>query len=291
MKLPFYNLSRNKAFSLINLSITIIIIGILISGITTGVGFFKKYQLNNARNATKNGPVDKIEDLYLWLEPVMDNRFVSTTNKNDPQEGDNISTWNDYNTQVVSKMNFMQNTPSKQPKYTKEGIGGMPSLVFDGNDSLENSLSTILEGKNRYTIIVVWQQTNAVGNQVIFYQGGKYCSSNYAGISTEDGYVNGWACGNDTKAFSYGVNTPYATIYRVDGSQVKNVTLYSNGEKYGPVARDISVASGTSGVGSGGGSSYFIGLVSEVIVYNHSLNEVEINDVRGYLKNKYGFGA
>jgi len=292
MNSAFSKTSKNRAFSLIEISIVILVIGILIMGTMYGVSFLGKYRLSAAQKSTKNSPVDKIEDLSLWLEPTMETSIISVSNANSPEDGDAISAWNDVNTQVISKINLTQNVSSKQPTYVRKGIGGLPSLSFQGDDYLVTNLSSIIAGKNKYTIIAVWQESDISGSQTIFYQGGSRCDGSHAGINTEAGYINGLACGSEnSRAFAYEAGKPYAVIYRVDSSQTDNVIFYANGQKYGPVAKIINVGAGNNVVGYGGGDAYFKGLVSEIIVYNHALNDVEIEDIRGYLRGKYGFGA
>ena len=57
-----------KAFSLIEISVVIVIIGILIAGISNGIDLYQDYRLTSARNLTKNAPISRIPDLKLWLE-------------------------------------------------------------------------------------------------------------------------------------------------------------------------------------------------------------------------------
>ncbi|MBU6339114.1 MAG: hypothetical protein KGQ36_03980 [Rickettsiales bacterium] len=174
----------------------------------------------------------------------------------------------------------------------------MPSLYFDGTDYLETTLTAISTGLNTYTMFMVWKQTNSSTTQVIFHQRGPStgCNGNFAGVYTNTtGYINGWACGfGDTQAFTYRANTPYTTTYRVDNSVTNNVTLYTNGSKYGPVQRSgINVGENAMAVGYGGvdDTFYFIGMISEVIIYNRALKDEEITSVRDYLTKKYGFTA
>lgn len=270
---------------MIELAIVMLVMGILFFGIVSGVGFLDRYRLGNAQSMVRNGPVDKIEDLALWLEPVMEQSF----NHGDAQDGDLISLWNDANTKVITKINFIQSDVSQRPLYVRKGIGGMPSVLFSGNQSLKSHLVPIASGHNKYTVILVMQQQVNYGKQVVFYQGNDNCDGGHAGIYLALDYVYGFACGkDDTQSFTYQKGKPYEIIYRVDGSQNDNVTIYVNGEKHGPVPRDVRVGSLDSGVGFGGDGDYFQGMVAEVIVYNRALNDIEIGDVRGYVKGKYG---
>lgn len=49
--------NTTKAFSLVELSIVVLVIGILIAGITQATSMVRKYQLQTAKNITINSPV------------------------------------------------------------------------------------------------------------------------------------------------------------------------------------------------------------------------------------------
>ncbi len=288
--------NSSKAFSLIELSIVILVIGILIAGVTQSSILVKKYKLSAAQTITQSSPVTSIKDLALWLEPAMENSITSVTNGAAPQEGDLVSAWNDFNPQLITKINPAQATTAAQPTYKTNGIGNLPTLSFDGGDYLETALTAIPARYSTYTIFLVWQQNTSGTTQVIFHQrGADSCSADYAGTYLNtSGYINGWACGSgDTLASAYSVRKPYATIYRVDNTQTNNVTVYANGTKTGPTQKTgLSLGATATAIGYGNNNTYYFrGYISEVIVFTRALKDVEITDVRSYLAKKYGFGA
>ena len=65
----------NKAFSLIEISIVILIVGILISGVSLGVDLYQDFRLASARSLTQNSRVGRINDLVLWLEASQKSSF------------------------------------------------------------------------------------------------------------------------------------------------------------------------------------------------------------------------
>ena len=66
-----YKIKKLKlAFSLIEISVVILIIGILIAGISQGIDLFADYRFITAKNLTKNSRVGRIEDLEIWLETL-----------------------------------------------------------------------------------------------------------------------------------------------------------------------------------------------------------------------------
>ena len=83
--------SKNKkllAFSLIELSIVVLIIGILIAGVTQGSRLIRQSKIKTAQNQTTNSPVNSITGLNLWLETTLDDSVISATNGNTPENGD-----------------------------------------------------------------------------------------------------------------------------------------------------------------------------------------------------------
>jgi len=62
------SLKKNKisqAFSLIELSIVILIIGILVAGVTQSSRLVTQFRLLSARNMTQSSPVPTIKDLLI----------------------------------------------------------------------------------------------------------------------------------------------------------------------------------------------------------------------------------
>ena len=81
----------SSAFSLIELSIVILIIGIIIAGITQGSRLVTKMRVASARALTQSSPVTSIKGLMMWLETTMDGNVVSSTNGTNPDDDDKVS--------------------------------------------------------------------------------------------------------------------------------------------------------------------------------------------------------
>jgi prepilin-type N-terminal cleavage/methylation domain-containing protein len=56
-----------KAFSLIELSIVVLIIGILVAGITQSSRLVSMMKIQSARSLTINSPVASIKGLTIWF--------------------------------------------------------------------------------------------------------------------------------------------------------------------------------------------------------------------------------
>jgi prepilin-type N-terminal cleavage/methylation domain-containing protein len=80
-----------NAFTLIELSAVIVIIGILIAGVTTATGLVKKSKIAAAQSLTKASPISGITDNALWLESSTESSFKDT----ESSTGDTVTTWYD----------------------------------------------------------------------------------------------------------------------------------------------------------------------------------------------------
>ena len=132
---------NKKAFSLVELSIVLLIIGVIIAGITSSSLLIDKARLRNARSITQSSPINSIKNLSLWLEPTMENAFAtgttSFTNIDVPQNSQAIGRWNNMNNHVLSPED---NSPSQassavQPLYIKNAINNLPALRFNGTSN------------------------------------------------------------------------------------------------------------------------------------------------------------
>ena len=72
--------SPRLAFSLIELSIVILIISILVAGVTQSSRLVRMMRLSSAVQITNSSDVNSINDIVFWLEPTKDFAFGVGTN-------------------------------------------------------------------------------------------------------------------------------------------------------------------------------------------------------------------
>lgn len=109
---------KRSAFSLIELSIVILIIGILIAGVTQGSRLVSEMRLATARNMTQNSPVASIPGVVLWLEPTLEKSFDIA----EQEDGLTITNWYDINPQSTYKINLTQSTSARRPNYRSNSV-------------------------------------------------------------------------------------------------------------------------------------------------------------------------
>jgi type II secretory pathway pseudopilin PulG len=147
----------STAFSLIELSIVILIVGIIIAGITQSSRLVRQSKLKSAQNLTTSSPVTGIRGLALWLETTQDASFPASGLDDESP----LLQWNDSNSQTASKFfaipaSGVTTTGSAAIKYDNEGINGLPSIKFDGGNTTGNivPLSSILSLSTSATSLV-----------------------------------------------------------------------------------------------------------------------------------------
>ena len=124
----------NKAFSLIELSIVILIVGILVAGVTQSSRLISRMKLFSAQSATISSDVASIPNLTMWLETSLDNSITNSAGSLQLDDNNSISSWNDINPQSSNKINVTQTNASIQPTYKANGINGFPSINFNGSN-------------------------------------------------------------------------------------------------------------------------------------------------------------
>ena len=117
------NLNKNskKAFSLVEISIVILIIGLLIAGISKAGDMIFDVSLKSANSLTKGAKVGRMANLALWLETTTDESIL----EKERYEGADISIWRDINPQSSSKFIFKK---VGSPKYVEKGQDNLPAV-------------------------------------------------------------------------------------------------------------------------------------------------------------------
>ncbi len=133
-------MKKNKAFSLVELSVVILIIGILIAGVTQSGRLIRQIKLSTARSLTSSSDVASIRDVTAWFEATTAGVFTDINGNTDIDDKSKLRAWRDVNPQKsISDKPIMTNgtavdgsTNNTEPKYIISGINGLPSVYFDG---------------------------------------------------------------------------------------------------------------------------------------------------------------
>lgn len=291
---------KNKkltGFSFIELSIVILIVGILIAGVVSASRLVGEYRLTTARNTSTSSAVSSITGLTLWLDSSASGKATNTSDA-EAVDGERVKTWVDSNTQATTLVTFTQITDGAGPLYVRSGINNLPTLsvtgATDGAGTTPGCLTTPYNSvlnSSRFTAFFVFAPIVdlAAGSNfgVIFHNGPTDNSSGFALAKTPTKVSSFF---NDTDSLEK-TSAALAPQIMVMSRNATASSLFSNGAQVGSAATHAYVANSTTltSIGCNGidTAKFFNGYISEVIMYERDLKAEERKAVESYLSKKY----
>lgn len=293
--------NNKQAFSLVELSIVVLILGILLAGISSYSNFVSKASLISAQKITKSSGVLKIENIALWLDATALNSFkpdglTATGFLPDISDKQTIGWWQDVNLQKVypARLNLLADNLTNRPKYYVSAINNLPALYFDGNDFLrtENLPTNILADQNEVSIFVVQNvkssnlvtftinsstQTtenagerimlNAYYNNIFYFDFGNFNSSDrITKTYTSQSYL---AKPQLISAIKNGNSSSFFINAKLEATQTTTSQINTNLSRYLEI--------GTS----------FDGYIGEILIFNRAVKVREKALIEKYLLNKW----
>lgn len=316
-----------KAFSLVEISIVVLIIGLLIAGISKASDMVQDSQLKAGRSLTRASKAGRIPGLLLWLE-------TSTTESlkdNERFSGTAISTWSDISPPNVPKLIFRQsgNSSTNAIKYN-EGTSSTslpyidfasssdymyayePSKTAASSSNLYSVMSTQAFPSSDITIFVVARPAESFsvftlcpttsGSGIVTTQN---CSASGAHLTLAFGAASsnlikleyGGATGTaGVLASKTGYKTTEGPFIYSVVSQIGKAKIFTNG---GDSSASVTAAAGppivvgtnptafTSYSGSYKVGGGGPGNLYELIVYSSLLSDSDRQKVEDYLAAKY----
>lgn len=275
-----------KAFSLVEMSLVLLLISAVIIGMLKGSSLIGKSRLAAAQTITKKSPVNDLTDLVAWFETSLDTSFLPSEKK----DGSLISVWHDNNPDASTRNNATQENSLFRPRYYKDIFNvGIPGIRFDGADDLMLFNGSFLVNSN-YTVFVVEKRESNKNSS--FFIGGSNSDNN---SNLHLGY-------NSSTSLTFGHNSS-DLLYSVEAYQdpiEQFHTFYFNyesGKKYwlnGGTNEDASESEQNSALQSYDNpaigrseSNYYSGSIAEIIIFSRALKISEKELVETYLSKKY----
>ena len=308
-----FKINNSKAFSLIELSIVILIIGILVAGVTQSSRLVSRMKLLSAQSITRNSPVPTIKDLYSWHETVLDSSFDQT----EASDSSRVTNWFDLNPQIASgKIDVNQGDVNLRPIYYSNRINGLPALYFDGSDRMQSNIQVpAIAGSGSATIFTVFNTQDVSSQRYLVFQLQSNCANNIeiglsAGAFNIGNYGIHSGCGLATATASsvvslnqnYVMTMIMASSPLVNG-QAGNIQVFRNGSQQTTYVNGGGYNAGLGGTyakantflnfGARFASGFvddcrFIGSIGEIIIFSRALNTEERQAVEKYLGKKWG---
>ncbi len=283
------DLKLSFAFSLAELSVVLIIIGLLMASITYGTKLIKTSKLIKAKTYTESSPIWSISDIngkrsaVLWLDTI-DTDSITTTINGDSKL---VTKWRSK----VGGSAIQTGVTSIMPEFKEKGLDPYPSIYFDGGDQLTISLSPLVESDDTYSIAIVWQTEN--DSTAILFQQGIATNRRAALVQFAEGQYGFNGMNNDANLIKdYNLNQLTSSIITIDNSLSNNVALYHNLEDKietntaSPSTLDLEVGNAYIS-GQNDSTVRFTGHLAEIIIFRSALSEDEAKSVALYLTTKY----
>lgn len=281
---------NSKAFSLVELSFSLVIIGVMIAGIVGGSVLIQKAKLATAQSLTKSSPVASTPGLRLWAETSLDDSLKLTSNNAA------ISQWRDINPQSKKKFNI---NAVGTLSYKEKGINDLPSLNFnpsilDTPDYIEIPEYKVINNIN-FTIFLVDQPSaplNGDGTLSFLMSGGDDYQR-----PLEIKYLCYLPCQDYTSLeLSPGVSVrpnyrpqfQKTNIHTIEYNKPTSYSYWRNGGS----SKDLewtaaSVIVNKIWIGKTDSALPYRGMVSEIIIFDRALSNEERQDIEAYLGKKY----
>lgn len=292
-----------KAFSLIELSIVILVVGILIAGVVSSSRLVSNSKSKSAETITQSSPVSGIKGLALWLETTSKGSFNEGV-----RDGDDITAWNDINPQATKKLFALRSVSDSTLEYREndsDSIGKLPSLHFSGSinqiltlctDSNTSTISStqipLLTPFNAYTFFVVIKKIGGTLNGVLYNGKSSFPRDGWGSLVNSDEGPQNYVAYSGNNTFGWEPildNVAYIMAVTYDGAS--SYEAYNGGSLMASGGGTLSSTSGpTSPMVIGGFSSSeapWQGYISEIIVYDRALKKSERQAVEYYLGQKY----
>ncbi len=288
---------NKKAFTIIEISVVILVISVMIVGVMTSKSMVTKSRLANAQSLTQQSYVNEIsEDLIAWYETSLEGSFNASEIKND---GSFITAWKDSNKSVVTKNNATVTTPlntANQPILVQNVFyNSIPGLRFSGDQYLNFNGTKF--AKNSYTIFVVEQRSSNKSEN--YFIGGTGSSLN-SNLSL--GYENNTSIlfshyPSESPTFnryisSYKPQTPIIHTFLFNNTIGKKHSINGGSIFINTPAQTTSITSfNLAMIGAynpSGTLKTYVGDLAEIIMFKRSLKTEEIEAIESYLGSKYG---
>jgi prepilin-type N-terminal cleavage/methylation domain-containing protein len=273
-----------RAFSLIELSIVIVIVGILIAGLGKSNFLVRQYRLSNAQSLTRGAPVNRVNNLMLWLESTSEQSIAYS----EATDNSAVTTWYDLDSQSNIKNNATSSGTAR-PFYISNCMNNLPCLRFDGNNDYLAFDGSSLVNSN-YTIFVVEQRKSDKITNYFIGGSGSTSGTNLSLGYEADTTLRTSHYGNDLDYTVSAYSVPTPTIHTVVFDKISGKRYWFNGGSTadGSNSNTTAVSSyANSALGRIFSTSFFNGDLAEVIIFDESLQNRERQAIESYLGKKW----
>ncbi len=279
---------KNRGFTLLELAVVLMLIGIIVGGVMQGANLITSSRLASARSLTSKAPIGNISGLVAWYESSSKNSFLATQ----AIDSASISEWGDISpSSIINKKNKLTKTANANVTFGIASINKIPALNFKNNEKI--SLNNFYQGSlNRATICVVFRPNFTPSSNPVVLVDSYFNQSSFSlaiknnSVNLNAGIDANTSTASNSANFVNGRDYILCSIF--NGSQsgvyVNNALSLTGG---GNISAGANVMNGLTIGSDRSGSNAFNGLIAEVIIFNRPLKLQERRDVMIYLAKKY----
>jgi Tfp pilus assembly protein PilE len=274
---------KGKGFSLIELSIIILIIGIFITAVFVADAMVSKFRLAAAKTLTVSSPINSIKDTALWLETSLDKSF----NSSETEDGTTVTAWYDQQNSGASKTSVV--AVNGGPTYANT-INRVHAVEFGKNGStgyLKFDASFL--NNTDYTIMVLEKRKSAGANLFLKSIDVSNADDNklklgYSNNNTVIHSQNNSSYAFDSQVAGYEDSTDKPRLFTFIQSSNTGKKTYINGSLAAQDATNTAQLSGITNLALGKG---YTGEIGEIVIFTRALRNEELQAVQSYYSNKW----
>ena len=278
-------LHQQKAFSLIEVSVVILIIGIFIAGIIVAGNLTSKAKLSAAKTLSVSSPINGIKDSALWLETSLDNSFDPA----DTNSGHAVNNWYDSRSAATK---VLVGKVGNGPIYSNT-INDVHAVGFDASSSTNSSNSNYLQiadasflNNTDYTIFVLEKRMASGTNYFLGSSGSGSNNSLALGYSSDTNISHSQGSNSYSSpalVTNYASSSGKARIFTFVQDSNFGKKTYINGILAAQNA-DTAQLSGLTSLEIGKG---YTGEIGEIAIFTRALNSEDRKSVENYVSKKW----
>lgn len=275
-----------SAFSLIEISIVILVIGLIVAGISQASRLVVKSAITSAQTLTNSSPVPLIDDLYIWLESTAEGSFVAAQ----AVDATDLESWFSINPTTT----YVTLSSTVSPTYEEKVVNNLPIVRFASGDYFTIPSGNLPTGSEPYTAFFVANISAASCNcAILSSQDG---DGNFFGFNGSGNFVNSWTNSSSTQTATSGTTVTAGKFYifgarYAGGTSTSLIVSTDNTDTTGTVVATKTDSGANQVVGGNFDgttlTSPFVGDLGEIIIYGRLLDSDEISDIRKYLSKKW----
>jgi prepilin-type N-terminal cleavage/methylation domain-containing protein len=269
-----------RGFSLIEVSVVIIIIGIFVAGIFVADGMISKFRITAAKSLTQSSPITALPSSALWLETSLDSSF----NSGETQNGSDLSAWYD---QRNASSKVVISAAGASPTYSNT-INRIHAVEFDGAANKYFTFDGSFLNKSDYTIFVLEKRKDSKSDNYFLGETGAGLNNSLAlGYSANNQIIHAQGANSYPSGISsYSDSKDKPRIFTFTHSGITGNQTYINGvlaaENTDPDALAHLTGISTLAIGKG-----YVGEIGELAIFTEALEVADRASVEDYLGKKW----